>query len=321
MALSTNLLQRVQAQPVATSIVKRALEEDRLHHAYLFEGPGGIGKRLTAYGVAQVLVCEARKNNEACGSCRSCVRVHRAYENKSAEHPDVIRLGIGAYEPSAIGRKTPESTEISIDQIRTMVLARSAFGPVEGRAKIFILDGAEKLSIGAANALLKILEEPEARTRFLLLSTRAKSLLPTIRSRALAVRFRPLPIHVQNTLIAENDVRRDYLDLSDGSFDTASELAQEANRAMLDALANALDAGDLEASLQAAATAKGKREVVASALALLANRTRQAARDGDAKGLRLAERFELIARAERDLRRNMAPQLCLESFVLRALQS
>jgi DNA polymerase III subunit delta' len=318
MAPSKSLLQRVQAQPVATSVVKRALEEDRLHHAYLFEGPGGVGKRLAAYGIAQVLVCEQPKTTEACGECRSCIRVHRAYENNSAEHPDVIRLAIGAYEPAAIGRKTPESTEISIDQIRTMVLARSAFGPVEGRAKIFILDGAEKLSIGAANALLKILEEPEARTRFLLLSARSKSLLPTIRSRTLAVRFRPLPIQVQNTLITEDDARRDYLDLSDGSFDTASELAQEANRAMLDALANALDAGDLEASLQAAATAKGKREVVASALALLANRTRQSARD--AAGLRLAERFELIARAERDLRRNMAPQLCLESFVLRALQ-
>jgi DNA polymerase-3 subunit delta' len=109
-------------------------------------------------------------------------------EGKS-RHPDIVFLERGLYEPSQIGRKTPETQDISVDQVRTLVLARAAFGPHEGRAKVFIIRRAEELSIAAANALLKTLEEPLPRTHFILLTAQRAELLSTVQSRALPVRF------------------------------------------------------------------------------------------------------------------------------------
>ena len=102
---------------------------------------------------------------------------------------------------STVGRRAPETQHLSIDQVRALVLARAAFPPLEGRAKVFIVRRAEELSSAAANALLKTLEEPGPRTHFVLLSAVADSLLPTIRSRTQRVRFGPLPDEVVAELL------------------------------------------------------------------------------------------------------------------------
>src|SRR6202034_694142 len=102
--------------------------------------------------------------------------------------------------------RTQESQEISIDQVRTLVLARAAFAPHEGRAKVFIVRRADELSTSAANALLKTLEEPNNRTHFILLSAQADSLLSTIRSRTQRVRFAALPDAVVTKLLAARGV-------------------------------------------------------------------------------------------------------------------
>jgi len=144
-------------------------------------------------------------------------------------HPDVIVLERGLYEPAQIGRRTPESQELSIDQVRTLVLARAAFPPHEGRAKVFIVRRAEELSISAANALLKTLEEPGRGTHFILLCSRPDTLLPTIRSRTLRVRFGPLPDAVVAELLMARDVDADaartMASLASGSMAAALALA------------------------------------------------------------------------------------------------
>jgi DNA polymerase-3 subunit delta' len=154
-----------------------------VHHAYLFEGPDGVGKERAAFGLAQALVCESRPTGsaDACGRCSSCRRAVPAQGAARPAHPDVTVIERGLYDPAVLGRRSPETQDISIDQIRTLVLARAAFPPTEGRAKVFLVRRAEELSASAANSLLKTLEEPGARTHFVLLSAVGDSLLPTIR--------------------------------------------------------------------------------------------------------------------------------------------
>src|SRR5579864_5978176 len=208
--MTTSLLSTVRAQPTAVDTLRRALTANRVHHAYLFDGPDGVGKERTALGLAQALVCERRSpgSPDACGACRACARaVPRAGEGRPL-HPDVVVLERGLYDPAAIGRRTPETQDLSIDQVRTLVLARAAFPPVEGRAKVFIVRRAEELSQPAANALLKTLEEPGPRTHFVLMSAVANALLATIRSRTQRVRFGLLPDDVVTELLTERGVER-----------------------------------------------------------------------------------------------------------------
>jgi DNA polymerase III subunit delta' len=197
------LLSDVLAQPTAISTLERALASGRVHHAYLFDGAPGVGKEMAAFGLAQALLCERRAVGEAraCGACSACARALPREETRRPVHPDVIVVERGLYEPAQIGRRAPESQDISIDQVRTLVLARSAFGPHEGRAKVFIIRRAEELSVPAANALLKTLEEPGARTHFVLVTAQADLLLPTILSRTQRVRFASLPDEIVARLL------------------------------------------------------------------------------------------------------------------------
>ena len=111
----SSLLSTIEGQDVALEILRRALRTGRVHHAYLFDGPAGVGKELAAFGLAQALVCESpREDREACGACSACARaVPEA--GLRPKHPDVHLLGRGVWEPAQIGRRTPETAELSID--------------------------------------------------------------------------------------------------------------------------------------------------------------------------------------------------------------
>ena len=135
-----DLLSSVRAQETALKTLDFALESDRVHHAYLFVGPDGVGKELAAFGLAQALVCERRgdaptmglfaaeaKRVRACGECSACQRAIPRQDLRRPMHPDVVVIERGLYAPQSIGKRTPETQEISIDQVRTLVLARSAF--------------------------------------------------------------------------------------------------------------------------------------------------------------------------------------------------
>ena len=183
----------VLGQQHAIETLQRGLGRGRLHHALLFYGPDGVGKELTALALACAIVCTAAPG-QGCGSCSAC---HRALSGESEGsgvplHPDVVIVERGLYPKEVLGRTTDEKTDISVDQIRRVVLERIALTPHEAPQRIVIIRRAEEMNDAAANALLKTLEEPPSHTRFVLVSSRPGELLPTIRSRTQPLRFAAL---------------------------------------------------------------------------------------------------------------------------------
>jgi DNA polymerase III subunit delta' len=154
--------------------LRAAIERDRVHHAYLFTGAPGSGKRATALAFASALDCLVAPG-EGCETCDACVRI------AEGNHPDVVTL-----EREGAARIIP------IESVRRNVVARVALPPHEARTRVFIVDEATALQGAAANALLKTLEEPPARTMFVLATAAPEQLLPTIRSRCQRVTFSAL---------------------------------------------------------------------------------------------------------------------------------
>jgi DNA polymerase-3 subunit delta' len=152
-------------------ILRRVLETGRVHHAYLFTGMEGIGKRLVALNMAKAFNC-ADQAGEACDRCRSCQLMTKEV------HPDLILI-------------EPTGETIKIEQIRE--LERSiAFKPYEARWRVVLIDGAERMTREAANALLKTLEEPPAGTMIILVARVVEGLPATVISRCQRIRFSPL---------------------------------------------------------------------------------------------------------------------------------
>lgn len=175
-------LAQVEGQERAIEALRRALASGRLHHAYLFAGPEGVGKGLAAQGLAEALLCTAPlPDGDACGACHACRRVQQQ------NHPD---LHIVARREKD---KTPGvlESQIKIDQVRALQRALS-FKSFEGARRVVLLVEPEKMNDATANALLKTLEEPGPDTHFALVSDAAHRLLPTVISRCQRVTFRPL---------------------------------------------------------------------------------------------------------------------------------
>ena len=161
------------------SALERGLSLGQLSHAYLLVGPPQVGKGALAMKMAQALNC--LQDSPPCGGCASCRRVERGI------HADVQVIA-----PSADERTGRMRSEIGIDQVRDMEHA-AALGAYEGKYRVFIIDGVEKMSLEASNALLKTLEEPPPGVIFLLLSSREDELLSTIRSRCQRLEVKPVP--------------------------------------------------------------------------------------------------------------------------------
>jgi len=328
----TSLLSTLEAQPAATETIRRALRTGRVHHAYLFDGPDGVGKELAAFGLAQALVCEKRgdRGDEACGACSACLRARVDEETRRPKHPDIVVLERGLYEPAQLGRRTPETQDLSIDQVRTLVLSHAAYAPHEGRARVFIVRRAEELSIAAANALLKTLEEPNARTHFILVTAQPDTLLPTIRSRTQRVRFGALPEQVVATIVERGGIpaetARKVAALAEGSVEAALSLADESESAERDEFVRqtlaAIVAPTLGAAFDLAERAKrDKATLRVHLLAFGAHLAHEVKRGllGDAKDVpaRWAEGHAHVLEALRDLDSNASPQLVVETLVLR----
>ena len=154
-------------------ILKRAIKNDAVAHAYLFSGEQGIGKRLTARTFAAALNCQAAGPEGGCGVCSSCRKA------ASDTHPDIHLL-------------SPDGAEIKIDQVRA-AQSELSLKPFEGQKKVLIVDSAEAMNDAAQNAFLKTLEEPPGDSLIILISSMPQSFLPTIRSRCQELKFQPLP--------------------------------------------------------------------------------------------------------------------------------
>lgn len=163
------------------------LRAGRLPHALIFSGPEGVGKRTFAVRLIQTMNCEGT-GETACGECISCGKFERG------THPELSEISV---EDGA--------TQIKIEQIRSL-RDRLELAPAGGRVRAWIIDPAERLSPGAANALLKVLEEPPPKTYFFLIATNAAGLLVTIRSRCQIYHFAPLPIRIVKEMGVSDDL-------------------------------------------------------------------------------------------------------------------
>ncbi len=176
------------------ALLQAAIDHHRLAHAYLFHGEAAIGKRLTALRLAQALNCERAIDAEpldSCGSCRSCQQI------EARTHPDFFVI-----EPDG-ELATPQ---IKIEHIRE-IEQQITYRPLIGERKICLIDDADCMTIGAANALLKTLEEPPAHSLFLLTTSRPAALPATIRSRCQALRFTtPARTQVEAAVILKREL-------------------------------------------------------------------------------------------------------------------
>ena len=153
--------------------LRRSAASGRSSHAYLFLGGAGAGKRLIANTFAKALQFEGEKR--PCDSCKSC----HAFNH--GNHPDVIY-----FQPLKNGKT------YTIEDVREQLLETVDLKPFQYEKKIYIIEKADTLNIQSQNALLKTLEEPPAHVVFLLLAERAEAFLPTILSRVVVMKIRPL---------------------------------------------------------------------------------------------------------------------------------
>lgn len=153
--------------------LRRSAASGRSSHAYLFLSGAGAGKRLIANTFAKALQCEGEKR--PCDSCKSC----HAFNH--GNHPDVIY-----FQPLKNGKT------YTIEDVREQLLETVDLKPFQYEKKIYIIEKADTLNIQSQNALLKTLEEPPAHAVFLLLAERAEAFLPTILSRVVVMKIRPL---------------------------------------------------------------------------------------------------------------------------------
>jgi DNA polymerase-3 subunit delta' len=168
--------QDIIGHQVTIASLQTAVAQQRLAHAYLFHGEASIGKRSTAFCFAQALNCENnahRQTIDACGTCRSCRQI------ESRTHPDFFVI-----EPDCEAA-TPQ---IKIEQVRE-IEQQIMYRPLIGERKICLINKADCMTIGAANALLKTLEEPPDHSLFLVITSRPAALPATIRSRCQSLRF------------------------------------------------------------------------------------------------------------------------------------
>ena len=164
----------VIGQEHVTTPLSNALTSGNIHHAYLFSGPRGCGKTSSARIMARSLNCESGPTPTPCGVCQSC--------------KDLVANGPGSLDVIELDA----ATHGLVDDARDL-RDKAFFAPVSSRYKIYIIDEAHQLGPGAANALLKVVEEPPAHVLFIFATTEPDKLIATIRSRTHHYPFRLVP--------------------------------------------------------------------------------------------------------------------------------
>lgn len=179
----------VIGQEHVTTPLSNALESGKIHHAYLFSGPRGCGKTSSARIMARSLNCEKGPTPNPCGICQSC--------------KDLVANGPGSLDVIELDA----ATHGLVDDARDL-RDKAFFAPVSSRYKIYIIDEAHQLGPGAANALLKVVEEPPAHVLFIFATTEPDKLISTIRSRTHHYPFRLVPpailaTHLEKICVSE----------------------------------------------------------------------------------------------------------------------
>jgi DNA polymerase-3 subunit gamma/tau len=204
----------ILGQEHVTRTLSNAVVEDRVAHAYLFTGPRGTGKTSTARVLAKALNCERGPTPDPCGVCEAC----RAITEGSSM--DVIEIDAASHS--------------KVDETRE-VLAGVPLAAASGRKKVYVIDEVHMLSTPAFNALLKTLEEPPEHVVFVLATTEAHKVLPTIVSRTQRFDFRRIPAKILHDHLVKV-AKAESIDIEDGAVDIIARHAEGGARDALSAL-------------------------------------------------------------------------------------
>ncbi len=218
---------------------------DRLPHAMLLVGPAGVGKTAFSEQLAALLLCESMAPElTACGQCQACRWLD------AGNHPDFRRVAPdgdddteeGATEKPAEKAKKRSTRIIRIDQIRELE-AFVFVGSHRNGNRVVLITEADAMNPAAANALLKILEEPPSSVYFILVSSISKSLLPTIRSRCRVIPFSPPDAATASAWLTSAGFEKQatrYLNLAGGAPMRVAQWKDQGQLAPIDALVDSL---------------------------------------------------------------------------------
>jgi DNA polymerase-3 subunit delta' len=175
----------VPGQSAAARRLESMVSQGRLAHALLFMGPEGVGKLAMAKVLAQIVMCTERKPGEvrACDACPGCTKV------RGLLHADLNLV-------------TTDQPRLKVDEIRDAMRSMQ-LRPLEGMAKMLIIDGADRMTIEAQNALLKTLEEPPGTAHIILSTAKPSTLLPTVLSRCQRIPFLPIDTRALASILVE----------------------------------------------------------------------------------------------------------------------
>lgn len=219
------LLNDIKGQETAVKYLKNSISSERVATSYLFSGPRGVGKALTARAFLMALVCTSPGG--PCGFCANCKRAD------SLDHPDIFWI------------KPEKNRLIKIEEVRK-IKERLSLKPYEASRSICVVEDAHMMKEESANTLLKVLEEPPGESIIILMTDKKDLLLPTVISRCFEVSFRSLPVDIAKEIISlESDAGMDTANFlahfTQGSPGKALELIEEGfeehRRSIIDILA------------------------------------------------------------------------------------
>lgn len=176
--------QEILGQDQIKEHFQKAIETHKISHAYILTGEAGMGRKSLAHAFALTLLCE-KGGKDPCMECHACRQV------LSGNHPDLIH--VTHEKPASIG----------VDDIREQINDTIQVRPYSSHYKIYIVDEAEKMTVQAQNALLKTIEEPPSYAVILLLTTNQEAFLPTILSRCVQLKLKPLRDYVVKAYLTE----------------------------------------------------------------------------------------------------------------------
>ncbi len=215
-AYRPSTFEEVAGQKHIVQTLKNALHGNKMAHAYLFCGPRGTGKTSMAKLLAKALNCEEGLGHQ-CNKCANCLSIN------DGSHPDVIEIDAASNN--------------GVDEVRDLI-DKVKYSPIKGRYKVYIIDEVHMMTPGAFNALLKTLEEPPSHVIFILATTEAHKILPTIISRCQRYDFskvddkslknRIIDVLTQENTIYEDDAIDMIISLSDGGVRDALSILDQA---------------------------------------------------------------------------------------------